>query len=95
MRESHSPVTNRNFNCSLYSLTVSSVTDSEDEQPMSPPQPTPLQKLTSDMCNDENTIKELVTGRRVRFYKVRGEIGSGTFSRVKLAFHALTKGSTH
>uniref|UniRef100_A0A4W6E303 non-specific serine/threonine protein kinase n=1 Tax=Lates calcarifer TaxID=8187 RepID=A0A4W6E303_LATCA len=30
-------------------------------------------------------------GRRVGFYKVRGEIGYGTFSRVKMAFHALTK----
>ncbi|XP_068191699.1 serine/threonine-protein kinase NIM1 isoform X2 [Antennarius striatus] len=43
------------------------------------------------MCKDENTIKELIIGRRVGFYKVRGEIGCGTFSRVKLAFHALTK----
>uniref|UniRef100_A0A3Q3WLM4 non-specific serine/threonine protein kinase n=1 Tax=Mola mola TaxID=94237 RepID=A0A3Q3WLM4_MOLML len=52
---------------------------------------TPLEKLTTDMCKDDNTIKELIIGRRVGFYKVRGEIGCGTFSRVKLAFHALTK----
>uniref|UniRef100_A0A8C2WTQ7 non-specific serine/threonine protein kinase n=1 Tax=Cyclopterus lumpus TaxID=8103 RepID=A0A8C2WTQ7_CYCLU len=43
------------------------------------------------MCKDEKTIKDLIIGRRVGFYKVRGEIGCGTFSRVKLAFHALTK----
>uniref|UniRef100_A0A667XFU7 non-specific serine/threonine protein kinase n=1 Tax=Myripristis murdjan TaxID=586833 RepID=A0A667XFU7_9TELE len=43
------------------------------------------------MCKDEKIIKELIIGRRVGFYKVRGEIGYGTFSRVKLAFHALTK----
>ncbi|GLD56726.1 serine/threonine-protein kinase NIM1-like protein [Lates japonicus] len=47
---------------------------------------TPLQKLTTDMCKDEKTIKELIIGRRVGFYKVRGEIGYGTFSRVKMAF---------
>jgi len=44
------------------------------------------------MCEDEKVIKELMIGRRVGFYRVRGEIGYGTFSRVKLAFHALTKG---
>uniref|UniRef100_A0A3Q0RU11 non-specific serine/threonine protein kinase n=1 Tax=Amphilophus citrinellus TaxID=61819 RepID=A0A3Q0RU11_AMPCI len=52
---------------------------------------TPLEKLTRDMCKDEKTMKELIIGRRVGFYKVRGEIGHGTFSRVKLAFHALTR----
>uniref|UniRef100_A0A672RXJ7 non-specific serine/threonine protein kinase n=1 Tax=Sinocyclocheilus grahami TaxID=75366 RepID=A0A672RXJ7_SINGR len=43
------------------------------------------------MCNDEDTIKELTVGRRVGFYKVRGQIGCGNFSKVNLAVHALTK----
>uniref|UniRef100_A0A673JG46 non-specific serine/threonine protein kinase n=1 Tax=Sinocyclocheilus rhinocerous TaxID=307959 RepID=A0A673JG46_9TELE len=43
------------------------------------------------MCNDEDIIKELTVGRRVGFYKVRGQIGCGNFSKVKLAIHALTK----
>lgn len=77
---------------SIYSLTDSSDCGPEDEDADGPPRLTPLQKLTTDMCKDENTIKELIIGRRVGFYKVRGEIGCGTFSRVKLAFHALTKG---
>ncbi|XP_068191698.1 serine/threonine-protein kinase NIM1 isoform X1 [Antennarius striatus] len=76
---------------STYSLTDSSDFDPEDEEADGPLRLTPLQKLTLDMCKDENTIKELIIGRRVGFYKVRGEIGCGTFSRVKLAFHALTK----
>lgn len=77
---------------SLYSLTDSSGCWAEDEESDPPLRPTPLEKLTTDMCKDEKTIKELIVGRRVGFYKVRGEIGCGTFSRVKLAFHALTKG---
>ncbi|KAF7644913.1 hypothetical protein LDENG_00213760, partial [Lucifuga dentata] len=74
---------------SLYSLTESSGPDDEDAD--APLPLTPLQKLTTAMCKDEKTIKELIIGRRVGFYKVRTEIGCGTFSRVKLAFHALTK----
>ncbi|XP_059213324.1 serine/threonine-protein kinase NIM1 [Centropristis striata] len=76
---------------SLYSLTDSSEVGPEDDESESMPSLTPLQKLTTDMCKDEKTIKDLIIGRRVGFYKVRGEIGSGTFSRVKLAFHALTR----
>ncbi|XP_010741095.2 serine/threonine-protein kinase NIM1 isoform X1 [Larimichthys crocea] len=77
---------------SIYSLTDSSdVGPEEEEVDDVMPRLTPLEKLTTDMCKDETTIKELIIGRRVGFYKVRGEIGCGTFSRVKLAFHALTK----
>ncbi|XP_061590494.1 serine/threonine-protein kinase NIM1 isoform X1 [Cololabis saira] len=76
---------------SLYSLTDSSDGGPEDEDSESSLPLSALQKLTRDMCKDEKTIKELIIGRRVGFYKVRGEIGFGTFSRVKLAFHALTK----
>ncbi|XP_056147060.1 serine/threonine-protein kinase NIM1 [Lampris incognitus] len=84
-------VTTTKLHHSLYSLTDSSVASLEDEDGDLPLRPTPLQKLTMDMCKDEKTIKELIIGRRVGFYKVRGGIGYGTFSRVKLAFHALTK----
>ncbi|XP_069015385.1 serine/threonine-protein kinase NIM1 [Embiotoca jacksoni] len=84
-------VTNSPFHHSLYSLTDSSQGGVDDEESEPPLPLTPLQKLTTDMCKDENTIKELIIGRRVGFYKIRGEIGCGTFSRVKLAFHALTR----
>lgn len=79
---------------SAYSLSDSSDVGPEDEDASDRPRLSPLQKLTAAMCKDEGTIKELIIGRRVGFYKVRGEIGCGTFSRVKLAFHALTKGTT-
>lgn len=80
---------------SSYILTDSSDAepDYEEDDTDAPLCLTPLQKLTLDMHKDGKTIKELVIGRRVGFYKVRGEIGYGTFSRVKLAFHTLTKGA--
>lgn len=78
---------------SLYSISDSSDSDPDNkEEQDSPRRLTPLEKLTLAMCHDEKTIKELNVGRRVGFYKVCCEIGCGNFSKVKLAFHALTKG---
>nr|XP_029501805.1 serine/threonine-protein kinase NIM1-like [Oncorhynchus nerka] len=75
----------------LYSLSVSSE-GGQDEEGADPPQRiTPLERLTTEMCQDEWIIKELIVGHRIGFYKVRGEIGYGTFSRVKMAFPVLTK----
>ena len=54
---------------------------------------TPLERLSMNMCHDQKTVKELLVGSRVGFYLVRGQIGYGSFSKVKLAFHALTKGN--
>ncbi|XP_053333972.1 LOW QUALITY PROTEIN: serine/threonine-protein kinase NIM1 [Clarias gariepinus] len=77
---------------SLYSLTDSSSYDPDNaEEEDSSRRLTPLQKLMLDMCHNEKTIKELNVGKRVGFYKVCGDIGCGNFSKVKLAFHALTK----
>ncbi|MBN3283238.1 NIM1 kinase, partial [Polyodon spathula] len=52
---------------------------------------TPFEKLTLDMSQDEKVVKELTLGKRIGFYRVRGEIGSGNFSNVKLGIHSLTK----
>nr|XP_040052756.1 serine/threonine-protein kinase NIM1 isoform X2 [Gasterosteus aculeatus aculeatus] len=52
---------------------------------------TPLERLNLDMCQDERVVRELTVGRRIGFYKIRGEIGCGNFSHVKLGIHALTK----
>lgn len=77
----------------LYTLTDSSECGSETEEVDPSKHLTPLEKLTVAMCKNENVMKELAVGRRVGFYKVRGQIGCGNFSKVKLAFHALTKGT--
>uniref|UniRef100_A0A8D0HEY9 non-specific serine/threonine protein kinase n=1 Tax=Sphenodon punctatus TaxID=8508 RepID=A0A8D0HEY9_SPHPU len=63
----------------------------EDEQGR-PQRLTPFEKLTHDMSQDEKVVKELTLGKRIGFYRVRGEIGSGNFSQVKLGIHSLTKG---
>lgn len=54
---------------------------------------TAFEKLTLDMSHDEKVVKELTLGKRIGFYRVRGEIGSGNFSNVKLGIHSLTKGT--
>ncbi|KAM6474263.1 serine/threonine-protein kinase NIM1 isoform 1-T5 [Liasis olivaceus] len=52
---------------------------------------TPFEKLILDMSQDEKMVKELTLGKRVGFYSIRGKIGSGNFSQVKLGIHSLTK----
>lgn len=55
---------------------------------------TPFEKLTRDMSQDEKVVREITLGKRIGFYRIRGEIGSGNFSQVKLGIHSLTKGRT-
>ncbi|XP_078280023.1 serine/threonine-protein kinase NIM1-like [Rhinoraja longicauda] len=43
------------------------------------------------MRNNEKVKSELILGKRVGFYQLRGEIGIGNFSKVKLGIHCLTK----
>ena len=43
---------------------------------------------------DSNLIfRDLSLGHRVGFYQIKGNIGKGNFSSVKIAIHALTKGN--
>lgn len=63
----------------------------EDEQGK-PHRLTPFEKLTLDMTQDEKVVKELTLGKRIGLYRIRGEIGSGNFSQVKLGIHSLIKG---
>lgn len=44
------------------------------------------------MAHNEKMVNDLILGRRVGFYELRGEIGQGNFSSVRLGIHALTKG---
>ncbi|KAH0504978.1 Serine/threonine-protein kinase NIM1 [Microtus ochrogaster] len=62
--------------------------ESEEDQPR---HLTPFEKLTQDMCQDEKVVREITLGKRIGFYRIRGEIGSGNFSQVKLGIHSLTK----
>ena len=42
--------------------------------------------------HDPRTSKEMLLGKRVRFYQIKGTLGTGNFSKVRLGVHLLTKG---
>lgn len=55
-------------------------------------QHTAFGKALYDLTHSERVMNELTFGRRVGLYELRGEIGSGNFSQVRLGIHDLTKG---
>ncbi|XP_010869832.1 serine/threonine-protein kinase NIM1 isoform X2 [Esox lucius] len=52
---------------------------------------TPFERVLYDMNHDQRVINDLTLGRRISFYELRGEIGCGNFSQVRLGIHALTE----
>ncbi|XP_017574021.1 serine/threonine-protein kinase NIM1 [Pygocentrus nattereri] len=52
---------------------------------------TAFEQAVHDLTHSERVINDLTFGRRISFYELRGEIGSGNFSQVKLGIHVLTK----
>uniref|UniRef100_A0A667Z1U7 Serine/threonine-protein kinase NIM1 n=1 Tax=Myripristis murdjan TaxID=586833 RepID=A0A667Z1U7_9TELE len=52
---------------------------------------TALEKALYDLTHSERVMDDLTFGRRVALYELRGEIGSGNFSQVRLGIHDLTK----
>lgn len=55
-------------------------------------QHTALGKALYDLTHSEKVMNDLTFGRRVGLYELRGEIGSGNFSQVRLGIHDLTRG---
>ncbi|XP_064477333.1 serine/threonine-protein kinase NIM1-like [Ornithodoros turicata] len=51
----------------------------------------PYQRLLDALNHDDRWQKDVALGRRVGFYRFRGDLGSGNFSQVKLAVHCLVK----
>ncbi|XP_040926135.1 serine/threonine-protein kinase NIM1 isoform X2 [Betta splendens] len=51
----------------------------------------PFERAVYDMAHNQKIVSDLMLGRRVGFYELRGEIGQGNFSTVKLGVHVLTK----
>uniref|UniRef100_A0A3Q3EM88 non-specific serine/threonine protein kinase n=1 Tax=Labrus bergylta TaxID=56723 RepID=A0A3Q3EM88_9LABR len=43
-----------------------------------------FERVVYDMAHNEKTVNDLMLGRRVGFYELRGEIGQGNFSTVRL-----------
>ncbi|UYV65145.1 NIM1K [Cordylochernes scorpioides] len=52
---------------------------------------TPYERLLQKMELDDRCREEVALGKRVGFYRFRGDLGAGNFSRVKTALHCLTK----
>ncbi|XP_028404598.1 serine/threonine-protein kinase NIM1-like [Dendronephthya gigantea] len=52
---------------------------------------TPYEKVCNDVNNDERYLKEIALGKRIGLYRLRGDLGSGNFSRVKMGLHCLTR----
>ncbi|KAM6948550.1 serine/threonine-protein kinase NIM1-like [Aplochiton taeniatus] len=50
-----------------------------------------FEKAVYSLTHTERVVNDLTFGRRVSFYELRGEIGCGNFSQVKLGIHDLTK----
>ena len=88
------------------SYSTSSIASSRDSSVASPNSGSSSQFFVSSQKNfaslyekllwqhqyDEASQKDVTLGRRVGFYKFKSELGSGNFSKVKLAIHQITKG---
>lgn len=55
---------------------------------------TAFERVVYDMSHNETIISDIILGKRIAFYELRGEIGIGNFSQVRLGVHELTKGET-
>lgn len=53
---------------------------------------TMYERLSYELANDRKCQKEITLGKRIGFYRLRGQLGSGNFSQVKLGVHILTRG---
>lgn len=53
---------------------------------------TAYNKVLDLLANDPTYQREVTLGKRIGFYKLGKELGSGNFSKVKLGVHVLTKG---
>ncbi|KAI5101903.1 serine/threonine-protein kinase NIM1-like isoform X1 [Silurus meridionalis] len=52
---------------------------------------TVFERVVYEMSHNETVISDIILGKRIAFYELRGEIGTGNFSQVRLGVHSLTK----
>uniref|UniRef100_H2Y8T9 non-specific serine/threonine protein kinase n=1 Tax=Ciona savignyi TaxID=51511 RepID=H2Y8T9_CIOSA len=68
------------------------LTETQDSLEQSPADTAPYSKLITSLTCPTGRIRwESSHGKRIGFYSLRGELGSGNFSKVKAAIHMLTK----
>lgn len=53
------------------------------------------EKLTRDLSTSDKLKQEVALGKRIGFYRIRGELGSGNFCQVKMGIHALARGKLY
>ncbi len=51
-------------------------------------------RLTYELTSNNNDVLKDGSLRRIGFYSIGSELGSGNFSKVKLGIHLLTKGKS-
>ncbi|XP_036375153.1 serine/threonine-protein kinase NIM1 [Megalops cyprinoides] len=51
----------------------------------------PFEKVIYDMAHSETVANDITLGRRAGLYELRGEIGTGNFSQVRLGVHILIR----
>ncbi|XP_048845844.1 serine/threonine-protein kinase NIM1-like [Brienomyrus brachyistius] len=51
----------------------------------------PFEKVLHEMIHDVRVTRDITLGSRIGLYELRGEIGAGNFSHVRLGIHVLTK----
>ncbi|GMR36737.1 hypothetical protein PMAYCL1PPCAC_06932, partial [Pristionchus mayeri] len=81
-RPSRSPLSQRTT--SAFSLPVSSSNELEDRDVLT------YHKVLARLQNNEEVHREVAIGRRIGFYRLGKELGSGNFSKVKIGSHILT-----
>ncbi|CAL1580409.1 unnamed protein product [Knipowitschia caucasica] len=70
------------------SLNRSSGVDGEENEALSS---TVFGQACNELTHSERVLEEMMLGRRVGLYELRGEIGTGNFSSVRLGVHVVTK----
>lgn len=49
-------------------------------------------RLLYDLEHSSKIKQEVVSGRRIGFYRLKSQLGSGNFAQVKLGLHLLSNG---
>ena len=49
-------------------------------------------RLLHDLENSAKIKQEVASGRRIGFYRLKSQLGSGNFAQVKLGLHLLSNG---
>lgn len=52
-------------------------------------------RLLQDLETSTKVKQEVDSGRRIGFYRLKSQLGSGNFAQVKLGIHLLTNGKEY